>query len=141
VALLRVYGQRKLSPLALPRDAAKSGDVRLAGIPDPREQNDSRQLSEVKARLAAGNAIELRQPVPLAGLSGAAALDAQGHVLGMMEMGRAVLASVETASVPPVRLVTADTIRTFLAMQHVPPASATTADARTAVVRIICVRK
>ena len=52
----------------------------------------------------------------MAGFSGAAALDAQGQVLGMMEMGNAVLASVE-ATAPPVRLISAETIRGFLTAQ------------------------
>ena len=85
----------------------------LVGIPDPKEQNGAKKLTEIKARLADGNAIELRQPVPMAGFSGAAALDAQGQVLGMMEMRNFVLASTEPAA-PPVRLITAETIRAFL---------------------------
>jgi hypothetical protein len=140
LALLRVYGARKTVPLSLAQDTVKTGDITLVGIPDPREQNGSRKLTEVKARLADGTAIELRQPVPMAGFSGAAALDAQGHVLGMMEMGDAVLASVEAAA-PPVRLVSAATIRAFLAANEVAPAAAPAADAKAAVVRIICVRK
>ena len=140
LALLRVYGAHNAAPLALTQDAPKSGDLTLVGIPDPREQGGSRKLTEVKARLADGAAIELRQPVPMAGFSGAAALDAQGHVLGMMEMGHAVLASVEAAA-PPVRLVSAAAIRAFLAAHDVAPAAAPTADAKSAVVRIICVRK
>ena len=74
----------------------KSGDLTLVGIPDPKEQEGRRKLTEIKARLADGSGIELRQPVPMAGFSGAAALDAQGRFLGMMEMGNAVLASIET---------------------------------------------
>jgi hypothetical protein len=140
LALLRVYGAHNAAPLALTQDAPKSGDLTLVGIPDPREQGGSRKLTEVKARLADGAAIELRQPAPMAGFSGAAALDAQGHVLGMMEMGHAVLASVEAAA-PPVRLVSAAAIRAFLAAHDVAPAAAPTADAKSAVVRIICVRK
>jgi hypothetical protein len=140
LALLRVYGPRKGAPLTFAADAAKPGDVTLVGIPDPKEQNGSRKQTEVKARLADGSAIELRQPVPMAGFSGAAALDAQGHVLGMMEMGHAVLASVE-ASAPPVRLISAAAIRDFLAAQHVETPPAPSADAKAAVVRIICVRK
>ena len=140
LALLRVYGQRKISPLALAPDAPKAGELTLVGIPDPREQNGSRKLTEVKARLGSGSAIELRQPVPMAGFSGAAALDAKGEVLGMMEMGHAMLASMEAAA-PPVRLVSAATIRSFLDAQHVPMAQTPTADAKAAVVRIICVRK
>ena len=140
LALLRVYSARKTAPLPLAQDAPKAGDLTLVGIPDPREQNGGRKLTEVKARLADGNAIEPRQPVPMAGFAGAAALDAKGQVLGMMQMGNAVLASVEAAA-PPVRLVSAETIRAFLAAQHVAPAATPAADAKSAVVRIICVRK
>lgn len=139
LALLRVYGPRKLSPLALAVDPARKGDLTLVGIPDPKEQNGAKKLTEIKARLAENNAIELRQPVPMAGFSGAAALDTQGRVLGMMEMRNFVLASTEPAA-PPVRLVTAETIRTFLSEHNVPP-TVSDNDARSAVVRIICVRK
>jgi hypothetical protein len=139
LALLRVYGPRKLSPLALAVDTARKGDLTLVGIPDPKEQNGAKRLTEIKARLVDNNAIELRQPVPMAGFSGAAALDGQGQVLGMMEMRSFVLASVEPAA-PPVRLITAETIRRFLNGHNVTPASAGT-DAKSAVVRIICVRK
>jgi S1-C subfamily serine protease len=140
LALLRVYGPRKISPLALARNTPKAGDLTLVGIPDPKEQDGSRKLTEIKARLADRHAIELRQPVPMAGFSGAAALDAQGQVLGMMEMGQAVLASVEAAAAP-VRLVGADTIRTFLSHHQVEAAQTQTGDAKASVVRIICVRK
>jgi hypothetical protein len=140
LALLRVYGQHKLPAVALTHEMQKTGDLTLVGIPDPKEQADSRKLTEIKARLADGKAIELRQPVPMAGLSGAAALDAQGRFLGMMEMGNAVLASVE-ASAPPVRLVTVAAIRDFLAVNHVTGTPTQTADAKASVVRIICVRK
>jgi S1-C subfamily serine protease len=139
LALLRVYGSRQLSPLVLAADPARKGDLTLVGIPDPKEQNGAKRLTEIKARLAENNAIELRQPVPMAGFSGAAALDTQGQVLGMMEMRNFVLASTEPAS-PPVRLITAEMIRTFLNGHNVSPA-ANGGDARSAVVRIICVRK
>ena len=139
LALLRVYGPRKLSPLALGPAALKKGDLTLIGIPDPKEQNGARKLTEIKARLAEGNAIELRQPVPMAGFSGAAALDAQGKFLGMMAMQSFVLASTEPAA-PPVRLITVGTIRDFLTAQNVVPATDGD-DAKAAIVRIICVRK
>lgn len=140
LALLRVYGPRKISSLALTRDAPKAGELTLVGIPDPKEQDGSRKLTEIKARLIDGSTIELRQPVPMAGFSGAAALDAQGQFVGMMEMGHAMLASVE-ASAPPVRLISAETIRGFLAAHHVQTAPTQTGDAKASVVRIICVRK
>ena len=139
LALLRVYGARDLTPLTLAPDASKKGDITLVGIPDPKEQNGAKKLTEIKARLGIGNAIELRQSVPMAGFSGAAALDAQGQVLGLMEMRNFVLASIEPAA-PPVRLIAADTIRNFLVAHNVPPAQQA-GDARASVVRIICVRK
>ena len=140
LALLRVYGPRKISPLVLTHDPPKSGELTLVGIPEPKEQDGSRKLTEIKARLADGSAIELSQPVPMAGFSGAAVLDAQGQFLGMMEMGHAVIASVE-ASAPPVRLISAATIRGFLAAQHVQTSPTLTGDAKASVIRIICVRK
>lgn len=150
LALLRVYGPRKLSPLALTQNAGKTGELTLIGIPDPKEENGSRKLTEIKARLLDGAAIELRQPVPMAGFSGAAALDGQGRFVGMMEMRNAVLASIEP-SAPPVRLVSAETIRGFLSAHHVALAdtqagdantsNTKTSDAKASVVRMICVRK
>ena len=144
LALLRVYGPRKVSPLSLPKDAPKAGDLTLIGIPDPKEQGN-RKLTEIKARLVDGTAIELRQPVPMAGFSGAAALDGQGRFLGMMEMRNAVLASAEPAA-PPVRLVSTEAIRAFLATHNVASEPAQTGDAKSSdakasVVRMICVRK
>jgi hypothetical protein len=143
LALLRVYGPRKFTALSLTRDAptsaGKSVELTLIGIPEPREQSAGHKLTEIKARLIDGAAIELRQPVPMAGFSGAAALDGQGRFLGMMELRNAVIASAEP-SAPPVRLIAATAIGDFLAAHGVPPAPAST-DAKASVVRMICVRK
>jgi hypothetical protein len=140
LALLRVYGAGKLPVLALPRAAAKAGDITLIGIPDPKEQDGRKTLTEIKARLSDGHAIQLRQPVPMAGFSGAAALDSNGDFLGMMETRNFVLASADPA-VPPVRLVSADAIRAFLDKHHVAAADGKSGDARSSAIRIICVRK
>lgn len=139
IALLRIYGPRKLSPVALGGATAQAGDITLVGIPDPKAQDGGKTLTEIKARLTDGQSIELRDPVPVAGFSGAAALDTQGRLLGIMETRTAVLASAGPASAP-VRLITAETIRKLLAAQKVAPV-AQSGDARAAVVRIICVRK
>jgi hypothetical protein len=143
LALLRVYGARVTSALALSQDTSKgddkNSDVTLIGIPDPKEQDGAKGFTEIKARLE-GDAIELRQQVPMAGFTGAAALDAQGHVLGMMAMRNAVVASTEVAA-PPVRLVDAGAIREFLTENDVSPVATPTGDAKASVVRIICVRK
>ena len=140
LALLRVYGAHKLAPLPLATGTPKPGDVTLVGMPDPKEQDGRKALTEIKARLADGGAIELREPVPMAGFSGAAALDASGKFLGMTEMRNAVLASAAPAP-PPVRLVSAQTIRAFLEARDVAPAQAQGGDARASIVRVICVRK
>jgi hypothetical protein len=143
LALLRVYGPAKFQPLAFARDAGaapKAGDVTLFGIPDPKDQDGRGKLVEIKARLTDGNAIELRQSEPLAGFSGAVALDRQGRFVGMAEMRNAVVASTEP-TLPPLLLVRPETIRDFLDAQHVPATAAQSADASASVVRIICVRK
>jgi hypothetical protein len=139
LALLRVYGPGKFAPASLTQNTGKTADVTLTGIPDPKEHDGGGKLTAIKARLSEANSIELRQPVPMAGFSGAAALDGNGHLIGITELRNAVLASI-APSVPPVRLVRAETIRDFLASQHV-PLPAKTADARAAIVRVICVRK
>ena len=138
LALLRVYGRRHLHPVALSA-AAQPGEAKLIGIPDPREQQNGRAtLTEVKARLTT-QGIELRQPAPMAGLTGAAAVDAQGHFAGIAETRSTRLVSIEPA-LAPVRLVGTATIRDFLAAQGVTPSPAS-GDTKDAVVRIICVRK
>ncbi len=140
LALLRVYGAHKVAPLSLTNAAPKPGDVTLVGISDPKEQDGRKGLTEIKARLTDDAAIELRQPVPMAGFSGAAALDANGQFLGMTEMRTPVLASASPAP-PPVRLIPARTIRAFLEAREVAATPARGADARASIVRIICVRK
>ena len=74
----------------------------------------------MNAQLGDGNAIRLRESVPLGGFSGAAALDGKGRVLGMMETRNAQLASAE-AGLPPVRLIPAAAIRDFLASAQCQP--------------------
>jgi hypothetical protein len=140
LALLRVYGARKIAPMPLSNAVPKAGEVTLIGIPDPKEQEGRKALTEIKARLTDNNAIELREPVPMAGFSGAAALDSGGQFLGMAEMRNAVLASAQPAP-PPLRLIPAQTIRAFLEARDVAAVTAQSGDARAAVVRIICVRK
>ncbi len=140
LALLRVYGSSKLPVLSLPRAAPQAGDITLIGIPDPKEQNGAKRLKEIKARLTNDRAIELHQPVPTAGLPGAAALDAQGHFLGVMETRNFVLASADPG-LPPLRLVPAASIRDFLAKHRVVLSDGESGDARKAAIRVICVRK
>ncbi len=136
LALLRVYGKRDLAAATMSETA--SSEFTLVGIPDPDIQNGGKKRAEVKAQLGDGNAIRLRESVPLGGFSGAAALDDKGRVIGLMETRNAQLASAE-GSLPPVRLVPAAAISDFVARYNVAVATGT-GDARAAVVRVICVR-
>ena len=144
LALLRVYGRHDLKPVALAPDGAAARDLTLIGIADPRTQDGGAKSSEIKAQLGDGNVLRLREPLPVAGFAGAPALDAQGRVLGIVEMRNAVLASAESAA-PPVRLVSAAAIRGFLALRNIPvpqgTGSSNSSEARSAVVRVICVRQ
>jgi hypothetical protein len=137
LGLLRVYGKHKLKAAVL-ADGGTPRDLKLVGVADPNTQNGNSRRSTMSAQLGDGNAIRLRDPMPLAGFSGAPALDAQGRVLGVMEMHGMQLASAQAAS-PPVRLVPAAAIRDFLAAHNVtPPSSGGGGEA--AIVRVICVR-
>jgi hypothetical protein len=142
IALLRVYGRHDLKPAELARDTAAARDLTLIGIADPRTQDGGARSSEIKAQLGDGNVLRLREPLPVAGFAGAPALDAQGRVLGIVEMRNAVLASAQPAA-PPVRLVSAAAIRGFLAVRNiaVPQGAGNSAEAKAAVVRVICVRQ
>jgi len=151
LTLVRVYGQSKLAALAFKPDATMATaspdettgttppDLTLLGIPDPREQRGADGPREIKAQLIGESEIRLSQSVPVAGLSGAAALDSQKRFIGIMETRSFVVASAEPTA-PPVHLVDAATIRAFLAAHHVTPATES-GDPRKAVVRMICVRK
>jgi hypothetical protein len=137
LGLLRVYGKHQMKAAAL-ADSATPRDIKLIGIADPNTQDGNSSRSSMAAQLADGNAIRLRAPMPLAGFSGAPALDAQGRVLGIMEMHGVQLASAGPA-MPPVRLVPASAIRAFLSAHNVTPPES--GGGESAIVRVICVRR
>jgi hypothetical protein len=136
LGLLRVYGKTHLKAAAL-ADMPASRDVKLIGIADPNAQNGSARRSTIAAQLTEANGLRPRNAAPLAGFSGAPALDAQGRVLGIMEMHGMQLASVQPAA-PPVRFVPASAIRSFLTAHQVVPA--TNGGGESSIVRVICTR-
>ena len=141
LALLRVYGAPDLVPAAFFGDSVKPGDLMLIGIADPQSQGGGGAISTMPARLAG----ELLEPAPQLGFSGGAALDAQGRVVGMVELKTPVTANVGAARTQPQAIVVpAPTIRAFLARQRLAPAVAGRAGldaAKASLVRVICVRK
>ena len=142
LALLRIYGVRGLKPLGLTDGAAKSA-VELTGIADPQNQAGGAAVSSVKAAVAqvgSGGDLAL-SPAPAIGFSGAAALDGDGKFAGLALLKPVVVAGPPNATpAAQAALVPADTVRDFLKANGV-NASGSSADARAAAVRVICVRK
>jgi Putative peptidoglycan binding domain len=139
LALVRIYGARNLSPIAV-AGAASAGAVTLVGIADPQAQGGNGVATTVAARLGAGDARPL-EPAPALGYSGAAALDAHGRLVGMALLKMAVVAG-PTYVVSQARLVPVDAIKAFLDVRNIALSSERTgADAKASVTRVICVRK
>jgi peptidoglycan hydrolase-like protein with peptidoglycan-binding domain len=132
LALLRLNGAQ-IKPIALATAAPQGSDLTLVGIADPQAQGGGAAVTSANARLGQvqGKAVAL-SPLPAQGFSGAAALDRQGHVVGLVALQTAQAALVPTA-----------TIRKFLESEKVAPALGTTnaEEAKSALARVICVRK
>jgi peptidoglycan hydrolase-like protein with peptidoglycan-binding domain len=142
LALLRLYGARDLEPVALGAEVPKSGELTLVGIADPQTQAGGAKISTLAAKLnanATGIAIE---PAPGLGFAGAAVLDSQGQIAGMVELRPVVVAGPAPAGAQAA-LISAASIRKFLEAQNVAAATGHTAaeQAKASIVRVICVRK
>jgi hypothetical protein len=140
LALLRLYGARDLDPAPLATEAPNAVQVTLIGIADPQAQAGGSKVGTIAARLGASNGAAI-EPVPGLGFAGAAVLDGQGQVAGMVELKPAIVAGPPAAA--QAALVSAAAIRKFLADQNIEPATGrvTIDQAKTSVVRVICVRK
>ena len=145
LALLRLYGAHGLKALSLANGAAKSA-VELTGIADPQNQGGGAAASSVKAAIAqVGGGDPALSPAPAVGFSGAAALDSDGKFAGVALLKPSVVAGPPNAA-PAAQavLVPADTVREFLKANGVNAADGVSdakTDAKTSVVRVICVRK
>ncbi len=142
LALLRVYGTRDLKPLSLASDAAAT-NVDITGIADPQAQGGGRAVSSVKGQAAqiGGDGDAALSPAPGPGFSGAVALDASGKFAGIALLRPAIVAGTSaTAATLQAVLVSPTNVRAFLKANGA-VASGRSTDARSAVVRVICVRK
>lgn len=139
IALLRIYGAANLVPAALVHEGAKGPDLTLVGIADPQGQAGGRAVTTAAARLN-GDSV---QPAPQLGFAGAAALDAQGRVFGLVTLKSPVVASTGTPPPPQASVVSVERMRQFLDAQYVTPATGRPGidTAKAAVVRVICVRR
>src|SRR5580658_1729659 len=135
LALLRVFGARGLVPATL-ADLGGRSDVTLVGIADPQAQNGGDAVSTVTARLLAASGAERPlDPAPVAGFAGAAAIDGDAKLLGIVDL-QSTSGTGSQATVVPT-----EAIRAFLAAQSITPASAGGGDVKASVVRVMCVRK
>lgn len=143
LALLRVYGARDLTALALGGGGAAKAEVVLTGITDPQAQGGGAAVSSTRATTTPiGSNGELAlTPVPAPGFSGAAALDAGGQFAGLVQLRPIQLAGPAAGtSAPQALLAPADAVRGLLKTNGV-TADGTAKEARAAMVRVICVRK
>ncbi|WP_050425726.1 serine protease [Bradyrhizobium tropiciagri] len=141
LALLRIYGARGLKPLDIAGQATRTA-LDITGIADPQNQGGGAAASSVKASVAQlGGSDQALSPPPALGFSGAAALDGGGKFAGIALLKPVIVAGPANAA-PPAQatLVPADTVRNFL-KAHGVNAPGESADAKAAVVRVICVRK
>jgi peptidoglycan hydrolase-like protein with peptidoglycan-binding domain len=132
LTLLRLNGARDLKPVAVGGDAPRGGDVTLVGIADPERQDGGGAVTLAKAKLAGGGLARMVEPAPLLGFSGAAAIEADQRFVGMVALKPQGAAMTDAIA-----------IRQFLDTQRVRTEAGTTRpeDARSSVVRVICVRK
>jgi peptidoglycan hydrolase-like protein with peptidoglycan-binding domain len=140
LALLRVFGTGNLTPAPLVHEGAKGADLTLVGIADPQSQDGGRDATTMATRINGGGI----EPSPPLGFSGAAALDGQGRLLGMVTLKTPVVAGAGPAvSLPAAATVPVDTIRRFLDVRYIAPATGVSGvDAiKASLVRVICVRK
>jgi hypothetical protein len=109
------------------------------GISDPQAQDGGNAVSTVASHLSGDTIL----PAPPRGFDGAAAIDTQGRLFGMVERKDGAAANAGSGASPAsATVVPVATLRKFLDAQSVSPAAGRTgADAaKAALVRVICVR-
>jgi peptidoglycan hydrolase-like protein with peptidoglycan-binding domain len=139
LALLRLYGPRALDAVPVAAADAAADNVTLVGVADPELQAGGAAVTATPARLGAAAADNKRplEATPVAGFSGAAALDPTGALVGVVTLTSAA------SGAPQVLLVPVEGLRHFLEREHVvlaPAAPRSVADFSAGIVRVICTR-
>jgi hypothetical protein len=137
LALLRLYGAHNLVPAPLGGEAAPSDALTLIGIAAPPAQHGGNAVTQAAAHRDG----EVIEPTPAPGFSGAAAVNAQGRFVGVVELKSQVVAAGPAAPSRQAALIPAATVRAFLTAHGVMPAAAAPGAMDQSVVRVICVRK
>ncbi len=131
LALLRLYGARNLAAAPFAAGGGTAGPLTLVGIGDGAVTRATAQLTP-----------QGLQPTPKLRFSGAAAIDAQGRLAGLVALQAPVIAGAATGTgtvTPLANLVPADSVRAFLASHGITPAAGGAIEQ--SVVQVICVRK
>jgi hypothetical protein len=138
LALLRLYGAHGLVPAVLSGEKSSGAELKLVGVAAPVAQAGAAEVTSASARLIAQNI----EPAPNAGFSGAAAVDAVGALVGMVDLKPPVVAG-NGSSGQVATLVPVGKVRAFLEEHGVTPAADAPGNApiEQSVVRVICVRK
>ena len=142
LALLRLYGARNLTPLAL-AEAAPPSELTLVGVADPQAQGGGGAVSAIAARLNTANpSVPTIEPAPTLGFAGAAAIDRAGRLAGLVNATAQVVAGPPTAGAQAA-LIPAAAVKKFLAAHNVSASDVGSAaeGGKTSVARVICVRK
>ena len=137
LALLRLYGAKGLKPLAMAAGGTTKSVAAVTGIADPQNQGGRGAVTSIAASVSEG----ALSPEPGLGFSGAAALDADGKFAGVARLKSTTVAGTAGVALPSqAGLVSADAVREFLKANAVVPAGGVS-DAKSSVLRLICVRK
>jgi hypothetical protein len=139
LALLRLYGARALHAVPVAVSSVAADGVTLVGVADPALQAGRAAVTAAPARLGVAELGRKRplEPSPVAGFSGAAALDPEGRLVGVVTLSSAA------GGAPQALLVPSEGVRQFLAGAHValdPGAPRSPADFAAGIVRVICTR-
>jgi S1-C subfamily serine protease len=140
LALLRLYGAPALTAVPVAASSAATDAVTLVGVADPELQAGGGAVTAASARLGQGGlgAADSKRPLtpsPVAGFSGAAALDASGRLVGVVTWAPAA------SGAPQALLVPSEDVRRFLEREHVRlEAAPRPADVTAGIVRVICTR-
>jgi hypothetical protein len=135
LALLRLYGARNLNPVPLAGPESQGGELTLVGVADPLAQAGGNAVTSTRAQATAQGIA----PGPSLGFAGAAAIDAQGRLAGVVKLNSPAVAGIDGVNLQS-SLIPAAAVRAFLAAQGVAPAAGP-APINQSVVRVICVRK
>jgi peptidoglycan hydrolase-like protein with peptidoglycan-binding domain len=136
LALIRIFGVSDWTPVSLGDGLPSSAT--LIGIADPQLQGGGRAVTAVTAQLAAAAGARTVEPTPALGFSGAAALDADARLVGLVGFRQADMTVPARAAMVP-----AAAIKAFLSANAVAPPAGRTGldDAKAAIVQVICVRR